>query len=98
MYLVSLLIASKTTRTENILGGNWTGQSPVGYRGNLNVRLLVPLLGPSEAGPGLSEAGSFLLEAGPGLSEAGSFLLEAGPGLSSVYQGLFMVGQGSQRL
>ena len=84
MYLVSLLIASKTTRTENILGGNWTGQSPVGYRGNLNVRLLVPLLGPSEAGPGLSEAGSFLLE--------------AGPGLSSVYQGLFVVGQGSQRL
>ena len=84
MYLASLLIASKTTRTENILGGNWTGQSPVGYRGNLNVRLLVPLLGPSEAGPGLSEAGSLLLE--------------AGPGLSSVYQGLFMVGQGSQRL
>ena len=78
MYLVSLLIASKTTRTENILGGNWTGQSPVGYRGNLNVRLLVPLLGPSEAGPGLSEAGSFLLE--------------AGPGLSSVYQGLFIRG------
>ena len=91
MYLVSLLIASKTTRTENILGGNWTGQSPVGYRGNLNVRLLVPLLGPSEAGPGLSEAGSFLLEAGPGHSEDD-------PGLSNVYQGLFMIGQGSQRL
>ena len=91
MYLVSILVASKTTGTENILEGNWRGQSPVGYRGNLYVSLLVPLLGPSEAGPGLSEAGSFLLEAGPGHSEDD-------PGLSSVYQGLFLVGQGSQRL
>ena len=87
-------------------GGNWRGQKPVEYRGNLSVHpyfctsvrpsihTSIPPEGPLEAGPGLSEAGPGLLEAGPGLSEAGPGFSKAGPGFSEARPGLSEAGPG----